>query len=369
MLSFVGQVRPAIFHLRDLRVGIPRIFPIFVRGFLLALAVQARQLRARGRRDPRRLRETGQELLIALPGVAAHDATHGRVRLEHGGVNRDRLALEQARRHQPLLHPREDGAVTLEVDDAPRPGNRRMIRRRLVHRQPQKTAHRQRVARAPGDPAFRVDPFKVADQQQPEVPTRRQARPSHHRRVEPRALAFDKPIEVGGVQQRTQPRVERMPRRLWQLRRRHPQRPLLTLSGSHRHATHCSTANRFWRSFESLRLSPRAANGSCGRNRENSLETAASCPGGYLSLRIFSEPNVRLVILDDQLVQENDRGWLLGQIRKDFSGCSLLYVTNHHSEHNEKRARTSGVHYYTSKPISDGQFARVLQSFLQNAAV
>ena len=30
VLSFVGQVRPAIFHLRDLRVGIPRIFPVFV---------------------------------------------------------------------------------------------------------------------------------------------------------------------------------------------------------------------------------------------------------------------------------------------------------------------------------------------------
>src|SRR6266850_1532278 len=63
-----------------------------------------------------------------------------------------------------------------------------------------KTAHRQRVAGAPGDPAFRVDPFKVADQQQPEVPTRRQARPSHHRRVEPGALAFDKLVEVVGVQ-------------------------------------------------------------------------------------------------------------------------------------------------------------------------
>ncbi len=85
----------------------------------------------------------------------------------------------------------------------------------------------------------------------PEVPTRRQARPSHHRRVEPRALAFDKPIEVVGIQQCTQPSVERMSRRLWQLRARHPQRPLLTLSGSHRHATHCSFVNRFWRSFQS----------------------------------------------------------------------------------------------------------------------
>ena len=238
MLSFVGQVRPAIFHLRDLRVGIPRIFPIFVRGFLLALAVQARQVLARGSRDPRRLREPGQELLIALPGVAPHDAAHGRVRLEHGGINRDRLALEQARRHQPLLHPGEDRAVTLEVDDAPRPGNRRMIRRRLVHRQPQKSAYRQRVARAPGDPAFRVDPFKVADQQQPEVPTRRQARPSHHRRVEPRALAFDKPIEVVGVQQRIQPRVERMPRRLWQLR---ASPPTTTLAHSVGFPSPCTT--------------------------------------------------------------------------------------------------------------------------------
>src|ERR1700730_12052988 len=87
----------------------------------------------KGRLDPRRLRETGQELLIALPRVASHDTAHCRVRLERGGVNRDGLAPEQSCRHQPLLHPREDGAVALEVDDAPRPGNRRMIGRRLGH--------------------------------------------------------------------------------------------------------------------------------------------------------------------------------------------------------------------------------------------
>src|ERR1019366_9899416 len=99
--------------------------------------------------------------------------------------------------------------------------------------------------------AFRVETLEVADQQQPEVPTGREARPSHHRRVEPRALAFDEPIEVVGVQQRIQPRVEGMPRRLWQLRSRDPQRRLLTLSGSHRHPPQCITANRFWRSIES----------------------------------------------------------------------------------------------------------------------
>jgi hypothetical protein len=56
MLGFVGQVRPTIFHLRDLRIGIPRMFPVLVRGFLLALAVQARQVLTRRRRDSRRLR-------------------------------------------------------------------------------------------------------------------------------------------------------------------------------------------------------------------------------------------------------------------------------------------------------------------------
>jgi hypothetical protein len=30
MLGLVGQVRPAIFHLCDLRIGIPRMFPVFV---------------------------------------------------------------------------------------------------------------------------------------------------------------------------------------------------------------------------------------------------------------------------------------------------------------------------------------------------
>jgi DNA-binding response OmpR family regulator len=86
---------------------------------------------------------------------------------------------------------------------------------------------------------------------------------------------------------------------------------------------------------------------------------------GYMSRKIFAQPNVRLVVLDDQAVQENDRGRLLGQIRKHFSGHPLLYVAGNHSEVNEKRARTNGVHYYASKPLAREQFGRVLQSFLQ----
>src|SRR5438309_417083 len=78
-----------------------------------------------------------------------------------------------------LLHPRKDGAVRLQIDQTPCARNRRMIRRGFVHGEPQKTADGERVGRAPRDPAFAIDPFKVADQQQPEVTTRRQTRAAH----------------------------------------------------------------------------------------------------------------------------------------------------------------------------------------------
>lgn len=86
---------------------------------------------------------------------------------------------------------------------------------------------------------------------------------------------------------------------------------------------------------------------------------------GYLNRRMFAQPNVRLVILDDQAVQEGDRSHLLAQIRKHFAGHPLLYVAGSHSEVNEKRARTNGAHYYASKPLAQGQFGQVLQSFLR----
>jgi response regulator of citrate/malate metabolism len=85
----------------------------------------------------------------------------------------------------------------------------------------------------------------------------------------------------------------------------------------------------------------------------------------YVSHRVFTEPNVRLVILDDQVVEENDRSWLLTEIRKHFSGSSLLYVAADQSDSNEKRARTNGAHYYASKPLSLERFGYVLRSFLQ----
>jgi DNA-binding response OmpR family regulator len=85
----------------------------------------------------------------------------------------------------------------------------------------------------------------------------------------------------------------------------------------------------------------------------------------YGSREVFTQPNVRLVILDDQAVVETERGWLLAQIRRHFSGTSLLYVAASQSDGNEKRARANGAHYYASKPLSLERFGYVLRSFLQ----
>lgn len=87
---------------------------------------------------------------------------------------------------------------------------------------------------------------------------------------------------------------------------------------------------------------------------------------GYMGgLNISTRPNVLLVVLDDQRIQEGDRGWLLAQIRKRFSGVPLLYVAGSQSDGNERRARSSGAHYYVSKPLAPERFGEVLESFLR----
>ncbi|MFZ2064321.1 MAG: hemerythrin domain-containing protein [Candidatus Binatus sp.] len=85
----------------------------------------------------------------------------------------------------------------------------------------------------------------------------------------------------------------------------------------------------------------------------------------HIDREAFAQPNVRLVVLDDQKIEEHDRGQVLAQIRKHFSGISLLYIAGSHSDENEKRARANGAHYYVSKPFSLEQFGQVLRSFLR----
>ena len=84
----------------------------------------------------------------------------------------------------------------------------------------------------------------------------------------------------------------------------------------------------------------------------------------FMTREVLALPNVRLAILDDQAVEENDLGRLLEQVRKRFPGNSLLDVAGSHSDANEKRARSNGAHYYVSRPLSFERFAQVLESFL-----
>src|SRR5437867_3823850 len=227
MLDLVGEVGPSVFQLRDLGIGVRRIHPLRVGRPLLTSAVEpgqrlaARRLEAGGHGQPR------EELLVALPRVPPHDAPHRGVRLERGHIHGERLAPEQVGVDQALLHPREYRLMRLDVDQAAGARDRRMIGRRLVEAQAQKVAYRQRVRCPPGDPALRVEPFEIADQQQAEVPARREAGPSHHRRIERPTVLLNEAVEACSLEDLVQAHVERVPRRHRELGRGDPQRRLL----------------------------------------------------------------------------------------------------------------------------------------------
>jgi len=76
---------------------------------------------------------------------------------------------------------------------------------------------------------------------------------------------------------------------------------------------------------------------------------------------------VRLVIVDDELVRESDRSWLLAQVRRNLGDADLLYVAGSHSLENERRARSKGAHYYTAKPIQTDELTGVLKGFMNRA--
>ena len=86
-----------------------------------------------------------------------------------------------------------------------------MLRRGLLQAQPQEAAQRERVGRAPRDPALRIDPFAVADQQQPELRARQQAGATHRCRMELRALRLDERVKRVPLENRIETLVKRVP--------------------------------------------------------------------------------------------------------------------------------------------------------------
>ena len=197
--------------------------PLGIAAFLRTLAIESSQIGAGGCLDARGLRETRQKLLVRLARIPSHDAPQRRVRLQRGRIDPDRLPLDEIRRRQDLQDPREDRAVCLQIDEAPRPRDRRVFRRDFVQAQAQKPTKGERVGGAPRDPALRVDTLEVPNQQQPEVRAWCQTRAAEHRRIERSALRFDEFIEGVRVQDSIQALVERVPAGRRQLISRNPQ--------------------------------------------------------------------------------------------------------------------------------------------------
>jgi hypothetical protein len=101
--------------------------------------------------------------------------------------------------------------MRLQIDQTPRPRDRRVLGRRLVEIQAQEAAQRQRICRPPRDSALRVDPLEVADQQQAKIRAGRQTRSTDLVRVERRALRFDELVERVRVEHLIQALIERVP--------------------------------------------------------------------------------------------------------------------------------------------------------------
>jgi DNA-binding NtrC family response regulator len=88
-------------------------------------------------------------------------------------------------------------------------------------------------------------------------------------------------------------------------------------------------------------------------------------PGMAQISSLIREPNVKLVIFDDQSVAASDRGWALTEIRRCASRASIIYVAAEHDHANEKQARTRGVLFYTAKPLVPSDVNLLLQRLLQ----
>lgn len=92
------------------------------------------------------------------------------------------------------------------------------------------------------------------------------------------------------------------------------------------------------------------------------------CEDPSLGRQVLQRPNVKVVIVDDEVVREDSRGWLLDRIHRFVPQALLIYVAASHSAADEKRARSYAAQYYTAKPIDVERTMRVVQSFLKAAA-
>jgi VWFA-related protein len=177
----------------------------------------------------------------------------GRYQSEHSG------GFRQSRQY-----PAEHFLMGFQRNKPTRARDRRVVSRHLLPTQSQKLPQPQRICRPPCNPALGVDPFEVADQQQPKVNPGCQRRPSHRRGVKLFARTFRKPIEPVLLQYPVHLLIKRMPGCTRQLRAHDPERFLLfvpSILSAHCHACIVGTepVDSSALSRDVSRLSPRTA--------------------------------------------------------------------------------------------------------------
>ena len=68
----------------------------------------------------------------------------------------------------------------------------------------------------------------------------------------------------------------------------------------------------------------------------------------------------RVVVVDDEKLQEADRGWLLNKLQNWIPQAFIVYIAAQHSPEVEKFARSRGAGYYLSKPVDTERLTHLL---------
>jgi hypothetical protein len=73
--------------------------------------------------------------------------------------------------------------------------------------------------------------------------------------------------------------------------------------------------------------------------------------------------DTRLLVVDDYVLAEHERGWFLDRARRIAPDAFIVYVASRHSPDVERKARARGVAYYTSRPLDEERFELLLLSW------
>jgi DNA-binding NtrC family response regulator len=90
-----------------------------------------------------------------------------------------------------------------------------------------------------------------------------------------------------------------------------------------------------------------------------------ACPDARSGREALSRLNLKLILINDEVVSKDERGWFLEQVRSQTGGVPVVYVASEHSVETERLARGHGVLYYTSKPVERDRLAHVLRAIMR----